>query len=85
MRYSNERNVVTSFSYPSNKSDTMIEFKIISVREGKSQSEIIMRLIEKFVEGHSEGNDTFKLDQWNEDPTFKVCPSILDKDWKKWK
>ena len=58
--------------------------KVIAAREGKSSSELIMQVIEAYVKAHSEGNDTFKLDTWVNDSTFRAVPTILEKNNQKW-
>lgn len=78
-----ERNFVTSFSYPKGKEDILTEFKVISIREGKSQSEVLVHLIEEYVKAHGSGNDSFKLDNWQEDPGFQAVPTIFS-DPQKW-
>ena len=37
-----------------------------------------------YIEAHSEGNDTFKLDTWVNDSNFKAVPTILEKNKEKW-
>lgn len=46
-------------------------------RERKSQSEIVREAIDDWLRNHSEGNSTFKLDKWQEDPEFKAIPTLL--------
>jgi len=45
-------------------------------RERKSESEIIRLAVQEFIKAHAEGNDTFKLDTWNNNPDFQVMPSF---------
>lgn len=68
---------VNSFSYPINKSNILREFRVIAAREGKSFSELMCEILEEYVKNHSQGNNTFRLDVWTEDPTFKVLPTLL--------
>lgn len=77
------KNFVASFSYKEDKEQYLKELNIIAAREGKHKSEIIIQLIEEYVKAHSNGNDSFKLDNWNEDPTFQAVPTILA-DPTKW-
>ena len=49
----------------------------IADREGKSSSEVIMELITEYVKHHGSGNPAFKLDQWQEDPSFQVVPTLF--------
>jgi hypothetical protein len=76
-------NVVNSFSYSSDKEAIMREFTVIAAREGKKKSELITEIIEEYVKNHSEGNNTFKLDNWQQDPEFKATPALLS-DREKW-
>ena len=69
------RNNVSSFSYKEDKEAIVNELDIIAAREGKRKSEIIVSLIEEYVKAHSAGNDSFKLDNWSEDPEFKAVPT----------
>jgi len=71
------KNIVGSFSYKEDKEDIIRELNVIAAREGKHRSEIIVSLIEEYVRSHSSGNDSFKLDNWQEDPDFKAVPTIL--------
>lgn len=77
MRNKKGSNIVGSFSYPSEKEEVIRELRVIAAREGKSQSNLICDIIEEYVKNHSEGNTTFKLDNWTEDPNFKALPTLL--------
>ena len=83
MREKKAGNSVNSFSYPNDKEVILKELRIIAAREGKSQSEIIMGILEEYVKAHTSGNNTFKLDTWQEDPTFQAIPTLLadNKTW----
>ncbi len=83
MKPKKEDIAVSSFSYPISKSDILKEFKIIAAREGKSVSELNITIIEEYVKNHSEGNNTFKLDNWNLNPNFIVVPTLLSTN-EKW-
>jgi len=55
-------------------------------RERKSMSALVRIAIDEYIKSHSEGNDTFKLDTWNDNPDFQAVPTIhasLDK-WGKY-
>lgn len=56
----------------------------IGWREHMTTSQITRKAIQEYISAHAEGNDTFKLDQF-QDPTFKIAPTYLShKDkWKK--
>jgi hypothetical protein len=51
-------------------------------RERKSVSRVINRAIDEFIKAHAEGNDTFKLDNWSENPDFRAVPTILSHSTK---
>lgn len=53
-------------------------------RERKSVSELARIAIEEYLERHKEGNSSFKLDTWSEDPDFRAVPTILA-DQEIWK
>jgi hypothetical protein len=69
-------NSVNSFSYPQDKEPILKELRVIAAREGKSTSEIIVNVLEEYVKAHSSGNNTFKLDSWQENPGFQAVPTI---------
>lgn len=52
-------------------------------RERKSVSEIVREAIDDWLKNHAEGNSTFKLDKWQENPEFKAIPTLLS-DPLKW-
>jgi hypothetical protein len=52
-------------------------------RDHKGMSDIIRIAISEFIKAHGSGNDTFRLDNWNEDPDFRAVPTILS-DGVKW-
>ncbi|HTH22747.1 MAG TPA: ribbon-helix-helix domain-containing protein [Nitrososphaeraceae archaeon] len=52
-------------------------------REHKGVSDIIRLAVGEYIRAHAEGNETFKLDNWAEDPEFKAIPTILA-DPTKW-
>ena len=78
------KNFIKSFSYKEDKEPVMDELAVIAARERKDTSKIIVELIEDYVKGHSEGNSTFKLDKWNEDPDFQAVPALMS-DQIKWR
>ena len=47
-------------------------------REHKSMSEIVRKAISEYIKSHGSGNETFKLDNW-ENPDFKAIPTILSR------
>lgn len=86
MKLKKGSNIVGSFSYPSEKEEVIRELRVIAAREGKSQSNLICDIIEEYVKNHAEGNTTFKLDNWTEDPEFKAIPTLLSSEdkWSKY-
>jgi hypothetical protein len=52
-------------------------------REHKDLSEMLRLAVQEYIRNHAEGNDTFKLDDWETDPNFKAIPSLLGPD-EKW-
>lgn len=63
------------------------EFEKIWRRDGFSgKSELLRKIVTEYVSTHAEGNSTFKLDKWNEDPQFKAVPTILSRSetWYKY-
>lgn len=77
MRERKSGNTVGSFSYPTDQEPVMKELRIIAAREGKSSSQIIFEILQDYVKSHSEGNSTFKLDKWQENPEFVAIPTLL--------
>ena len=71
------RNLVLSISYKEEKEGILTELDVIAARERKSRSEMIVSLIEEYVRAHGSGNDSFKLDNWQDDPEFQAVPTIL--------
>jgi hypothetical protein len=59
-------------------------FEEIRWRERKDKTELGREALLEYIKGHREGNDTFKIDDWKEDPSFQAVPSILT-SWEKWK
>jgi hypothetical protein len=53
------------------------EFYRICRRDGKPLNSMIQNFMEDYIKAHGEGNSTFKLDTWTEDPNFKAVPTIL--------
>ena len=76
-------NLIKSFSYKPDKEPIISELGVIAAREKKDASKIIVELIEEYVRNHAEGNSTFKLDNWNEDPDFQALPTFLS-NTEKW-
>lgn len=62
------------------------ELDVIAVREDKTRSELVCDIIKDYVTAHSEGNNTFKLDNWQEDPEFKALPTLMSskEKWSKY-
>jgi len=73
------RGVNVSFYVDPNE---MKDLEEIRWRERKSMSKVIRLAIEEYINNHKEGNDTFKMDDWQTDPNFKAIPSLLGPDDK---
>lgn len=59
-------------------------FYEIALRDcGGNVSKLLRKIVVEYISAHSAGNDSFKLDNWN-DPNFKAVPSIMDNDKEKW-
>jgi hypothetical protein len=46
-------------------------------RERQSMSSIVRRALHEYIKAHGSGNDTFKLDNWREDPEFQAVPTLF--------
>ena len=69
--------IISSFSYPVDEVNILEELDKIARREGKTRSSLTFEILKEYVKNHSEGNNTFKLDVWQEDPEFKALPTLL--------
>jgi hypothetical protein len=61
---------------PKDKLPILEKLKEIAKREGKPISAIIFTLIEDYLKKHGEGNPSFRLDKWVEQPNFKAFPTL---------
>jgi len=66
--------------------DELELFDDIRWREKRSRADLAHIAVEEYIKSHAEGNDTFKLTKWNEDPEFQAVPSFFtDRDkWRKY-
>src|SRR6186997_98479 len=46
-------------------------------RERKSRAEILRLAIHEYIKAHGNGNSTFKLDNWTDNPEFRAVPTIM--------
>ena len=53
-------------------------------RERKSVSELVRIAVSDYIKAHAAGNDSFKLDNWQETPDFVAVPTILADPETKW-
>lgn len=51
-------------------------------RERKERTDITRQAILDYIKIHGEGNDTYPLDKWNENPEFKATPAYFTHDLK---
>ena len=58
-------------------------FEEIRWRERKERSQLARQAIVEYIKNHASGNSVFKLDKWNEDPTFQAIPTYHS-DKEKW-
>ena len=59
------------------------EFKRIANREDRPVAEIIREMIGEYVKVHAEGNPSFELDKWVEQPEFVGDPALRETN-EKW-
>ena len=52
-------------------------------RERQSMSAIVRRAVQEYIKAHGAGNDTFRLDNWTEDPEFQAVPTVFA-DTQRW-
>jgi hypothetical protein len=57
-------------------------FDEIRWREHKTESELLREAVQEYIRLHSEGNDTFKLDDWNLNPLKQAIPNMFAEDSK---
>ena len=72
-----DRPFVTSISYPKSKEEVLDELKVIAVREKKSQSELIIELIEQYVKAHAAGNPNFRIEDWASNTELIAIPALM--------
>jgi hypothetical protein len=55
-------------------------FESIALRDTKGEiSELLRKAVQEYNKNHSAGNSTFKIDNWNTNPDFKVIPTLFAK------
>ena len=61
------------------------ELEKIRWREHMERATLLRKIVQEYVKNHSAGNDTFKLDNWNNQPDFKAMPALMASyfDWTK--
>jgi hypothetical protein len=77
------KTVPTSFAIDSS---LLQPFDDICYREHKSRSEIVNEFVGQFIKAHSEGNDSFKIHQWVNNPQMLAVPNTMSRkeDWVKY-
>ena len=80
--YKNGREEVGGYLHPKE----FEAFEEIRWRERKGKTEIVRKAVLDYISAHKDGNDTYKLTNWNEDPSFKAVPTILSRSeiWYKY-
>ena len=58
-------------------------FDEIMWREKKTRTQLAHIAVTEYIKNHAEGNDTYPLERWHEDPTFQAVPA-LKSDQDKW-
>ena len=58
------------------------ELEKIRWRERKERTEILRTAIQEYIRLHGEGNDSFKLDDWNLNPNKQAIPNLFSEDSK---
>lgn len=51
-------------------------------RERKSMSEMVRIAMDEYIRNHSEGNDSFTINKWIEDPNLQAIPQLFSEDHK---
>ena len=46
-------------------------------REHLSKSELVRKALSEYLKAHANGNSTFKLDNWTDNPNFRAVPTIM--------
>jgi len=66
--------------------DEFEEFEKIRWRERQDATKLGRAAILEYIKAHAEGNSTFKLDKWHEDPEFQAVPTFKAdiEVWKKY-
>jgi len=62
--------------------EELAAFEEIRWRERKGKGETAREAILEYIKAHGSGNDTYKLENW-EDPNFQAVPAFLS-DLEKW-
>jgi hypothetical protein len=78
-----KRNVIGTISYPEDFEPVMQGFRIVAARERKSVSELMRDVIEQYVKVHGEGNPSYELSKWVDQPEFIGDPAVRE-DNRKW-
>ena len=66
--------IVTSIIMEQEEQD---ELDQIRWRERKSKNDVMRRAIQEFIQNHKSGNNTFRLDDWNNNPDFQAVPTFF--------
>jgi hypothetical protein len=59
------------------ESEEFAALEEIRWRERKDITQVVRAAVVEFVKAHGSGNDSFKLDNWQDDPEFQAVPTIL--------
>ena len=55
-------------------------------REHLSVSNLVRKALAEYLKAHANGNSTFKLDNWSDNPEFRAVPTIMSdsETWEKY-
>ena len=53
-------------------------------RERLGRSEVIRKAIQEYSKNHSQGNDTYKLTEWAQNPEFIAMPAVMSPNWNEY-
>ena len=74
---------ITSLYVPDSKKDVMKKLEELAWRERKDLSPLIMTAIEEYLKVHGEGNPSYDILKWADEPNFKAYPAFAS-ERKKW-
>jgi hypothetical protein len=66
--------------------DLLTKFQEVAAREGKPMNQIIQALMADYIKKHGNGNPSFEITKWVEEPKFKADPAVREgnETWDKY-